>query len=54
MLFNVRFPCLFGVVSRMVGVSPCGMGVMRGLFVLSTFVVLSRFPMMASRFGVML
>jgi hypothetical protein len=52
--FDVRFPRLFGKVTRMIGVSPCGVGVVCGFFVLSTFVVLSRFAMMASGFRVLL
>jgi hypothetical protein len=51
---NVRFPRLFGKAARMIGVSRRGVGVVRGFFVLSTFVVLSRFPMMASGFCMVL
>jgi hypothetical protein len=52
--FNVRFPRLFGKVSRMISVTPGGMCVVRGLFVRAAFVVLGRFSVMASGFRVML
>jgi hypothetical protein len=53
-LFNVRSARLFGVVSGMDRVAPCGVCMVRGLFVLSALVVLSRFPMVASGLRVVL
>jgi hypothetical protein len=54
MLFSVRSARLFGVVSGMGCVPPCGVCVVCGLFVLSALVLLSRFPMVASSLRVVL
>jgi len=48
MLFKVGLSCTFGVLSGESRVSPRGMRMVGGFFVLTGFVVLSCFSMMAS------
>jgi hypothetical protein len=50
---GVGLSCLFGVISGLAAVAACGVSVMGSFLVLSTFVVLGRFPMMAGRMRMM-
>jgi hypothetical protein len=42
-LFGVSLHCLFSVPSRMNGVGPCGVGMVRRLLMKSAFVMFGRF-----------
>jgi len=48
MLFKVGLSCIFGVLSSVSRLSPRILRIVRGFFVLTGFLVLSCFSMMAS------
>jgi|HubBroStandDraft_3_1064219.scaffolds.fasta_scaffold1132573_2 hypothetical protein len=54
MFLGVRFPRLLGVVSSMVGVTPCGVRMVRRFLVVPAVVMFRRFLVMAGGMRMML